>query len=229
MPGLTGAPGAEVPGATGAAGPSGAPGAANTEKGAAGTNGAPGAPGATGKTGATGPSEGAGTIGPTGPTGSALPRTLAPGATETGAWIVSSPHSDVLPFPQEAARISFPIPLAVERLTGPSAGCPAIETCHAKYVTKPETEEIAAGTLAMPGCKAVAAADPTLLEHPVAESGNLCVYAGFEKLTNAGLSNVINNVGETGASATGAAIAFETLAGGIPSFVKAQGTWAVTG
>src|SRR5262249_2412136 len=153
-------------GAAGANGTNGATGATGAEgaKGAAGVKGATGATGAKGAKGATGAEGGKepGATGTTGPTGEATERAPLPvGATERGYWAVSTPHGTQVPPPLEGRSISFQTPLAA-KLTAPSIGCPAVATCHAKQLNAKETSEVAAGTKAMPGCKAVAAADPTL-------------------------------------------------------------------
>jgi hypothetical protein len=239
MPGMTGAAGGEAPGTIGATGSSGAPGEANTEKGATGMNGAIGAPGATGATGATGPSEGAGTIGPTGPTGPGLPATLAPGASETGVWIVATPHVTELAPILSGTDINFQVPLAggIKNSAVECAGNPA-ETkslpCNAKEMNLAETKEIISGAKGMPGCKATPAADPNLLEEPVAESGHFCAYTGVEELSGSGSTlavkqGLIQVNGEAGVSPGGAMIAYAPEEIGAEGLVRAQGSWAVKG
>jgi hypothetical protein len=251
MPGLIGAAGGELPGATGATGSPGAPGGPGVS-GATGAAGANGAAGATGTIGPTGPSEGSGTIGPTGPTGPGLAATLETEKSETGVWIVTTPHEE-LPVPYLAtSNISFPVPLA-KRLTAPPTGCaqtPGKTECHVKLLGAAETKEIAVGTKAMPGCKAVASpvGEPTeketekdrrLLEEPVAEtspatalesaSGNLCVYTGVEEKTSVlEREAILNAQGNPGASPTGGTVAYIDEVAGLPGVgVKAQGSWAV--
>jgi hypothetical protein len=177
----------------------------------------------------TGPSGTAGETGTTGATGSPLPSVLPQGKTERGAWIAtSSSKPELSPF-ETVASISFTVPLA-KNLEGPASGCPGAATCHAKELSATETKEIAEGKKAMAGCKAVASADPTLLEEPVAESGNLCAYTGAEENTDMLPTGILNVQRTSGSSRTGAIIGYEVSVFGEPVInARGQGTWAVTG
>jgi hypothetical protein len=120
-----------------------------------------------------------------------------------------------------AATISFPIPLE----TPPGPG-------KVHYLTLAQTKE----GPAVPGCPGTGSA---VLEHPVAEPGNLCVYTGVEtikndptsKLPEASFMGFQNALGETEkASRTGAFVTFgSTLAITNPNAnLGVQGSWAVT-
>ncbi len=64
---------------------------------------------------------------------------------------------------------------------------------------------------------------------PKAESGNLCVYAGVESLTEAEFFAIEKATGEAGAQRSGAQVIFVDHEVEVPSFIQAQGTWAVGG
>jgi hypothetical protein len=244
--GATGAAGAAgVNGENGAAGaagasPAGATGAVRGEAGAAGVNGKNGATGATGATGGTTGVSGAVTpTGATGIAGSPLPATLLTGQTEKGAWIVSELGKEPgLPSKLEASIISFPIPLAS-----------ALEKSQVHYINPTKLKELETGcheaepgicsateVPSEPGCfsPALEQKTPTLLEAPLAEPGNLCVYAGIQVLAPAeadvGFSAIENSVGSEGTDRTGASIRFTVKKIEPPKKItmRAQGTWAVT-
>jgi hypothetical protein len=98
-------------------------------------------------------------------------------------------------------------------------------------LTLAQTNSIKAGTLAIPGCKATAAVDANLLEEPVAESGNLCVYTGVEEVAggHSSASGVLNALGEAASNPTGAAVGYEVVSNEEPAASSGQGSWAVTG
>jgi hypothetical protein len=154
---------------------------------------------------------------------------LAPvGKTEKGFWTASAAAKPE-GVPNETSRaISYVI--AAAKLTAPVAGCPGVATCHAKQISELETKEIAEGKKGMAGCKAVAAADPNLLEEPVAESGNLCAYTGTESKIDMAPTGVRNVLGESGSSAGGALIGYEIVnVLEASETARGQGTYAVTG
>jgi hypothetical protein len=141
-------------GPAGPVGPAGPAGPAGSQ-GPAGATGATGAKGETGATGAPGGEGKAGKEGKTGKEGSPWTAggTLPSGSSEHGAWIVSGPGSG--PFASASTAISFIIPLATA-------------------LTEPKLHYIKPGATPPPGCSGTA-------ESPEAESGNLCVFAGFEE------------------------------------------------
>jgi hypothetical protein len=215
-PGASGADGATgaqgVRGATGTAGASGATG----PTGPSGTTGigSEGAAGATGAKGASGPS------GASGPTGSGLAAKLGSGRSETGVWIASSPGK-VGTFPARVVgTISFVIPLTA-----------VLEGAHVVFVNKEKTHALETASGEAAGCvKSSETPKPGLLEHPQAESGFLCVYAGVENLNNAEFTGIEKVNGESPfASKTGAALDFRAKTTEPPAAIQAQGTWAVTG
>jgi collagen type VII alpha len=212
--GLTGARGPEGPvGATGVTGATGATGAAGATgptgaRGVTGPTGSTGA-GATGPTGPSGPTGPIGASGAAGPTGlSNLQTKLPAGDLESGTWSVVSPtpaEPSKAGFPRLAGyAISFTLPLA----------SPITEAGHVIYVK--------AGQTAPTGCTGGTAAAPK------AEAGYLCVFAGTEENSKAGLKAIENASGEAGkASRTGALIVFEATESG--GKIDAGGTWAVRG
>jgi hypothetical protein len=110
-------------------------------------------------------------------------------------------------FPHEtSANISFPIWLGA-------------------LLKENKVHYIKVGGTAPAGCTGGTVSNPT------AESGNLCVYAGVEALTNAELfgTGIERATGENGADRTGAQVVFVVHEIEQPSFIKVQGTWAVTG
>jgi hypothetical protein len=78
-----------------------------------------------------------------------------------------------------------------------------------------------------------------LLEEPVAEPGNLCVYTGcantsvlrgcVEDRFEMEKTGIFNVGGQFGASPAGASIGYENETLGVEGYVRASGTWAVTG
>jgi hypothetical protein len=66
---------------------------------------------------------------------------------------------------------------------------------------------------------------------PTAESGNLCIYAGFEELSNAELfgAGIEKANGENGSDRAGAEVVFVVHEIEQPAAIRVQGTWAVTG
>jgi hypothetical protein len=203
-------------------------------KGKAGANGTPGAQGPAGVAGAQGPAgpQGAagavGAEGPAGPVGATGPKgangkngepwtpnnTLPVGATETGAWSFGSINS--------TATSSSPLWVPIASFTVQLASPLTKSQVHFINKENKEVVETEAGELeekASTACTGSA-------EAPTAESGNLCVYGGFEMETLT-TSNEIKNpdhLGSPGAGKTGAVEAFLIKAN---SF--ATGTWAVTG
>ena len=218
--GATGAAGADGTASFGATGVTGAAGKA----GAKGENGANGANGPAGPSGATGELGGKTPAGPTGATGAPRPATLPPGDSETGAWAVATSKEPQLPPKAAIYEISFAIPLPEP-----------LDKEHVHYIMESKRKEIEEGLETEPGCKAVAAADPTLLEKPLAEPGNLCVYAGKEitlpSAADVSFQEISNLLGEAGASTTGAGLPFQALESKLAKEkkikLKAQGTWAV--
>jgi len=224
--GATGATGANGP--VGAAGAAGKTGATGTTAGVNGAIGPAGPTGPNGATGAQGPPPGGsaaqGPTGPSGPAGAPLPAVLASGASETGVWGASSLMEPVVPPWLTQGGISFPIPLKAR----------LVET-KVHYVPVALTKELAEGKAGktVKGCKATAAADPKLLEEPVAEAGNLCVYAGVEVLENAEFIGVGTAGEANGAEKQGAFVQFRVKEipdeenGFIATAIRARGTWAV--
>ena len=227
--GATGATGARGPaGATGATGPGGPQG----PQGAAGTNGTDGTNGEPGKNGESVVSkafagekekckeggseftaaEGKKTYACNGEKGVIHPgETLAPEASETGAWSFGSIESTSL---GEGGLLyvpvaSFAIPL--EKSLGEA---------EVHYINKRGEEVLESGPIPNTGaCKEGTA------EKPMAAPGNLCVYAHEEEdvTTNSGIiHNPANN--HEGAGTTGAEQTFIVGVG----HAKGYGTWAVT-
>jgi hypothetical protein len=225
--GSVGAKGANgTNGSTGPTGPTGGEGA----KGETGKNGATGAKGTTGETGAKGAGE-TGNTGPEGPTGPAQEtEKLAKGQTERGYWSMETASAtQTTPF-ATTSTISYTLPDV--SITNTAIGCassPKTAGCPVKQMSKLETEQMAAGALAMPGCKNNTEKDPNLLEEPVAESGNVCAYTGVEELSNTVRTGILNVQGSEGASPTGAFIQFENELAGAIGNGRSAGTWAVTG
>jgi hypothetical protein len=190
-------------------------------KGAVGTRGAagptgpagPAGAGGTGPAGSQGPAGAAGAAGKEGPAGkegkqgppgtTGFTAMLPKGATETGSWTdqVSPGNTTANAF----SSISFAIPLES-----------ALDKEHVFFVE--------------PGSTAHEKACPGSVEHPLAEKGDLCVYAHI-MASVLPASGVIHNPSSeenfagNGAAATGAFLTFEPegTEGGV-----AWGTWAVT-
>jgi hypothetical protein len=195
-------------GASGAAGATGAPGPQGPAgpTGSKGEIGAPGAPGAKGEPGAPGAK---GTAGSPWTAGGTLPAE----ATETGVWSMGPTT--------EAATAENPAIVPIASFSVPLAN--ALGSSHVHYINSHGEEVL--GTAFTPTfqastvCLGSAAA-------PTAESGNLCVYAGFEQDTQGASGSILDpSLSEAGAATSGAIGIFK-LAGG-PSV--ARGTWAVTG
>jgi hypothetical protein len=193
----------------GKAGPAGKNGA----NGAAGPAGAVGGTGPAGPQGPAGVAGGAGAAGAAGKEGKEGPpgttgftKTLPSGAAEQGVWTAETPQGSPQP---GLGAISFTIPLA-----GP------LDDSHVFYVAF-ETE--------VPQC-------PGSVEEPLAEKGDLCVYAGAATSLRPGSEGVIhaprssiNNFTKVGALASGAIVELhpEEIAGVFEGGL-AVGTWAVT-
>jgi hypothetical protein len=206
-----------VTGATGATGAIGATGSTGASNGTTGVTGAAGTPGATGATGES-------TTGPVGPTGAStpLPLTLPSGETESGFWATSADAPpEILPR-FTSAQISFPT-----ALTAP------LTESKVHYVTASERAELETNQIkTIPGCKSSAAETVHPLEKPVAESGNLCVYAGFEAVEDEHFLAIVNNQDAPGAARYGATLLFEVETVERPPEnirIEALGTWAVKG
>ena len=210
LKGATGKAGATgATGATGPAGPQGPAGAA----GAVGAKGETGPAGAKGETGATGATGAKGAPGATGGEGSPWTAggVLPSGKTETGAWSVAL-YSTSDEAPAAETAISFPIPLA--------AGGGEED---AWVFTKAQTERKEFGSS---GCTGSA-------EAPTAPKGELCVYTGYEALTNttnAFPATIAPQGGEFGFGTSGAVIVGANIDGSAtePAKIEAQGSWAVT-
>jgi hypothetical protein len=213
-------------GENGPNGPAGAAGAPGTEgpqgatgvTGAPGTNGTNGQAGPTGQEGPVGPEGGRGPTGQRGPGGPLAP--VAPkGTYESGYWTLSAGAQPTIGRTTDGF-ISFPMRLQAE------LGEPA-----AHFFTPAATAELAEGKKAAPGCKAKAEPDPTLLERPLAEPGNLCVYAGVLEQVDQSFIGVLKFGAaqrlSPGANTQGADIQFETTTAAEPASLRAQGTWAV--
>jgi hypothetical protein len=133
-----------------------------------------------------------------------VPATLPVGQSEKGFWATSEGEKGgVLPG-ETSATISFPIWLA--------AALPA-ESVH----------YIKAGETAPAGCTGGTA------KAPKAESGNLCIYTGFEELETAKFLAVEKGSGEEGTQRSGAQVIFEVSAVEKENKIRVMGTWAVTG
>jgi hypothetical protein len=215
-------------GKPGANGSSGTPGAKG-ESGAAGAKGDNGAGGGAGPTGPAGPTgaqgpaglqgkEGApGKEGKEGPSGSAG-GTLPEGTTETGAWFAS--NTGLSPF-AAAGTVSFATPLAKPILpTGPNE-----EVHHVYYITFKAAEKKEYPN----GCAGS-------VEVPEAESGNLCVFEGFDSNSQSRVDSVsirllgerIGANGNVGASTMGAFLELEEEEGK-SELHYLTGSYAVTG
>ena len=100
------------------------------------------------------------------------------------------------------------------------------------YVTASERAELETNQIkTIPGCKSSAAETVHPLEKPVAESGNLCVYTGFQELGDARFLAIINTSNAPGASRFGADLYFEVETPEPVEEMNIQvlGTWAVKG
>jgi hypothetical protein len=188
-------------------GPAGAPGPAGSA-GATGPAGAVGPAGAAGKAGATG------TEGPEGPEGSPWTAggVLPEGQTEKGVWAVAGKASEKEE--ASAAPISFTIPLEV----GPTPHFIGEEAGEGEANFNAETFPA--------GCKGTAE-NPANVANPIAQPGNLCVYAHqvFNAKPYLGLGFLNVEAGGIGAGQTGTALLFESEAAGN---MAANGVWAVT-
>jgi hypothetical protein len=158
---------------------------------------------------------------------------LEPGHSETGAWIVTdSGREPQLPPKYASGEISFPIPLK-EKL-----GEFAVhfvnreeEELNEKEGAKIPPEQPEKGIV---GGECTTEKHTELVEHPVAEPGNLCAYAGFEELLPAGdaaFFDLVTARGTAGADLGGSNIVFEfneqTAAGAKKGHIRVQGSWAV--
>jgi hypothetical protein len=187
-------------GKAGAAGPAGPTGAA----GPAGPTGAAGTAGSEGKVGIEGPKGEKGEKGESGLAGGTLPA----GGTETGVWSasMSSEGGRV----EASAAISFAIPV------------PRPFKAYFANEKQTEKEEYEGG------CKGTA-------EHPEAPPETLCVFTAKSGETteweNVFVPHDVTNLQEESAltSPTGAVVTFSNADSGIPTFMDAKGSWAVTG
>ncbi len=211
-------------GATGPSGPSGPQGSTGSlgttgENGAAGPTGPKGVGGG-GSGGGGGATGATGIAGTTGAEGSSLPTQLPSGESETGVWaLYSTEEEPELPPSEVMAQISFPIPLTTASLT----------EAHVVRVTEAKTAELET----VPGSSVVGCVSSSetpkvgLIEHPVAESGYLCVYAGVEEINNYMFTAIEKPAREPGASRNGATVVFQVETGNKPAEINARGTWAV--
>ena len=229
-------------GAAGANGPEGKAGATGHSGPAGGQTGPTGATGSTGAIGATGPapppSAAVGATGATGQAGSPLPAVLATGptgatgasgpASESGVWSATNPAEPKLGHYVDAV-ISFPVPLSAKLLCATTFGKPG---CKVRYLTKATTEKVEAATNTAGEGEGCVPADSgaKVLEQPVAQPGNLCVYAGIEVLEDAELLGISTAGSADGAERQGAFVEFVTKEippAGTQSLIRARGTWAV--
>jgi hypothetical protein len=145
---------------------------------------------------------------------------LAAGQTVRGAWIADSPSKpEVIPA-ETSGAISFQVPLPE------SVGTKGILSASAvHYIKAPSAMEVAKKEFptAPEGCTG------GTVEHPKAEEGNLCVYAGIETLKASKFFAIERANGEEGAQRTGAVVIFEASSAEEATAIAAQGTWAVTG
>jgi hypothetical protein len=147
---------------------------------------------------------------------------LPSGQTERGFWAASADAPPEIPPPLTSAQISFPVPLAAW-LTETK-----VHYIEPKVRRELETNQ---GTT-VPGCKSKTAETIHPLETPVAESGNLCVYAGFEEAEDEHFLAILTNLETPGATRYGATVTFEVLTlEAAPEHIRIQasGTWAVKG
>jgi hypothetical protein len=191
--------------------------------GAAGPQGAGGAQGAAGAQGAQGTQGPQGSQGPEGPQGPAgkpgetgFTETLPEEKTETGVW------SFITPLSAEIVPISFNIPLEA-----------ALGQSKVHYINENGEEVTETGNVPPTACHGT-------VEHPSADVGNLCVYAGSERAPG----SISTPTGAFGAGTAGAHITFNSMpaweghiepaAGTEPEKAEALpfnvgfGTWAVT-
>jgi hypothetical protein len=190
---------AQLKGRAGAAGATGVAGVAGVAgpQGPAGANGKDGAQGPEGKQGQEGKE---GKEGPAGTTG--FTKTLPPGRTETGTWILTGvpPGAPAITY----TAISFPIPLA-----GP------LGASEVHFIKENET--------APAGCTGGTVSQPT------AEAGNLCIYTTFEEKTTNSKGTITDPAKlELGASANGALLTIGLSGTAEKEQALAVGTWAVT-
>jgi hypothetical protein len=206
---LKGKPGPR--GASGAAGASGTTGPGGPQ-GPAGPAGAPGKPGEKGAQGVPGER------GEEGPPGSpwSVGGTLPSGKSEKGAWAFGPIAAEALPSSEiQVATASFTIPL--------KAALSASEVHYIDPAGKEvvfEEEELKEKT---------STACTGSVSDPVAEAGNLCVYAA-EETGAVSFDGFISNPAaagtapEEGAGTTGAVLFVQRTG----SEVRLRGTWAVT-
>ncbi len=209
----------------GKTGPAGLNGAA----GPAGPAGAVGPAGPAGAAGAKGENGAAGQEGPAGKEGSPWTDkgTLPVGSSETGQWAISEFSEQGFIF---GGSISFTIPLAT---------APGEAHSHLILFEEGEGEAKEAPAILSGECKGT-------YKHPIAASGNLCVFAAAA-LSNLEISAFVGvskpeaivsqeeeiNLGKlakkevaSGAGTTGATLFFDAPTAGT---VLARGTWIVTG
>jgi Collagen triple helix repeat (20 copies) len=185
-----------APGAAGATGPAGAAGAKG-ETGAAGAPGAPGTPGEPGKPGVKGETGVKGEQGIQGEPGTTgYTETLPAGKTETGTFSAMNTGTEAATI---FDAISFSIPLAAP-----------LDGTHVHLIPAGETGE--------EGCTGGTS------KAPLAEPGNLCVYATFISGEGSKFGVSLNPEGPSvGAGKTGAVVEVSLEAA---SF--GYGVWAVT-
>jgi hypothetical protein len=157
----------------------------------------------------------AGALGP-------LPATLPAGETERGFWTASADAPpEISPF-ATPAQVSFPVPLSV-----------ALTEFKVHYIGPTLRAELETNPVkTVGGCKSSTAETIHPLEKPVAESNNLCVYAGVEEGEDDRFIAIVNTLDAPGASRTGATLLFEVEKIEVPPEhvrIQASGTWAVKG
>lgn len=133
--------------------------------------------------------------------------TLPANSTETGSWSVGTYFGPTMtPVEAIAKPLLAPIPFAIPLAQG-------LDASHVHFIGTGETAPV--------GCTGGTA------EHPKADSGNLCVYAGGNEGVSVEKSiyTASGSNGTPGASTAGAVLAMMVLEEG----AGAWGTWAVTG
>lgn len=212
-------------GPAGAQGPAGANGkdGANGRDGANGKNGANGAAGEKGATGATGPQ------GPPGPKGDPGEpgepgllhpgETLQPEASETGTWAVRI-NADPGAGASFDVPLSFTIPLETS-LPNSAAHLILANGKELNQAFEEVTSTACTGTV----------------DAPVAEPGNLCLYAGTSNIVNGSFTGEFiinptaafkNPASGAGVGTTGTIISVNLNESASPHHTEAYGTWVVT-
>jgi hypothetical protein len=150
--------------------------------------------------------------------------TLPKGSTETGAWSLTPLERSLRPASGAtfASPISFTVPLAEP-----------LDEGHVHYINAEGHEVTGIKFLEEGHIEEVVAPEPSTqctgeVEHPTAESGNLCIYSATERGADAANTRVRRLGSGSGASTAGAQLGF-FLEEASEGEYRAVGSWAVTG